>query len=228
MTGPATRGPVRRDLLSLFSGAPPTDRAHVALRWWWCPVPAVETAVPSRGDVLEVGCGHGVVSCWLALAAPARRVRGVDIDPGKIAVAATAAERLPPWAGEASFEVVGPEFMPAGRLAAVVLCDLLYLLREEDQRRLVIGAAGCLEPGGALVVKEMAETPRWKARWNRVQETLATRLLPVTASATASFDLVAPERLGRWMTEAGLNVERLRLDRGRPWPHELIVGRRAG
>lgn len=225
MTVPAARVPVRRDLLSLFSEAPPIDRARVALRWWWCPVPAVEAAVP-QGEVLEVGCGHGVVSCWLALSGPARRVRGVDIDPAKVAVATAAAERLPSWAGPTRFEVVGTEFVPDGSLAAVVVCDVLYLLGEQDQRRLLTAGADCLEPGGALVVKEMAETPRWKAGWNRVQETVAAHLLSITASATQAFSFVAPEQLAWWMTQAGLSVERRRLDRGRPWPHELIVGRR--
>jgi hypothetical protein len=77
------------------------------------------------------------------------------------------------------------------------------------------------------VVKEMGLEQRWKLLWNTLQETLATRLFSITDHTGAGLNFVAPEEMARWLTSAGLDVEVRRLDRGYPWPHHLVVGRRS-
>ena len=142
--------------VELFAGAPRATRLHTRLRWWWCPFPVIEAEVPKVGDVLEVGCGHGLLSLYLGLESPARRVVGVDIDSAKIAEAKEAAGRLRPGEADVSFEAVDPGYVPRE-----------YLGRDRDRRcavpaapsqteqSLLDAAARALRPGGALVVKEM-------------------------------------------------------------------------
>ncbi len=78
---------------------------------------------------------------------------------------------------------------------------------------------------GVLVVKEVADEPRWKIRWNQVQETLSTRVLGITAG-DGSLHFVTPSTMAGWLEAEGLRTERRALDRGYPWPHHLLVGRR--
>lgn len=218
-----------RAALRAYRSARLGTRVQTRLRWWWCPFPAVEAEVPSEGDVLEIGCGHGLLSCYLAIAGPARRVTGVDIDRAKIDAARVAAASLArPGIGSLCFDPVEAGYVPAGRHDAIVVADLLYLLDVGEQRRLLLAAAGALAPGGVLVVKESATSPRWKYAWCRVQETLATRVLPVTATANAGHGLafVGPETYRAWLTAAGLDVSDTPLHRGYAWPHHLVVARR--
>ena len=70
------RSPAARRVLALWDDAPRGDRFHTAVRWWTAPFAALEREVPLSGDILEVGCGHGVFSTYLAVCSRSRHVVG--------------------------------------------------------------------------------------------------------------------------------------------------------
>ena len=117
---------------------------------------------------------------------------------------------------------------PAGPLVAVCTghrCAALRRLEGEDD---ALGAslreAVRASRGGVLVVKEVGLVPRWKFRWNQVQETLSVRVLRITEGSSLTF--TSPEEFAAMLRDAGLDVvTSARVDRGRPHPHHLIVGR---
>jgi 2-polyprenyl-3-methyl-5-hydroxy-6-metoxy-1,4-benzoquinol methylase len=217
--------PAAREAIRAYRGAPTADLLHVVVRWFTCPFPPVVDVLPAAGRVLEVGCGHGLFSTYLALRSPGLHVHGVDIDADKIGVARASASR----AGKRlDFAVGEPGSVPDGPWDAVVLVDVLYLLDEGAQRELLESCAAALAPGGVLVVKDMATRPHWKARWNALQEALSVRVLKITAGSP-EFVFTDPDERARWLVAAGLlDVRARRLDRGRVHPHHLLVGRAAG
>jgi 2-polyprenyl-3-methyl-5-hydroxy-6-metoxy-1,4-benzoquinol methylase len=214
-----------RRLLTLYRGSSAGVRLHTALRWASCPFPAVEAAVPPQGRILEVGCGHGLLSLFLALSGPARRVHGVDVDESKVDAARVAAGRLGPEEAQVSFDTVARGWLPDEEVDAVVIADVLYLLAPDEQRRLLAACAGCLGPGGVLIVKEVATEPSWKFRWNQAQETVSTRVLGITAGGEG-LHFVPPATMAGWLVDEGLSVASRPVDRGYPWPHHLLVARR--
>lgn len=211
----------RRDLLSLYADSSLVTRIHVRVRWATCPFPAVAAELPAAGRILEIGCGHGLLSLLLAQASPDRLVHGVDVDQDKLDAARGAAVR-----GDlsASFDVTSGGDLPAGPWDGIAIVDVLYLLDAATQTDVVRAAAEQLAPGGTLVVKEMATTPRWKARWNAAQETAAVKLLHITEGQQLVF--LPPAELAAAMAEAGLDVRERPLHRGYPHPHHLLVGRK--
>ncbi len=213
-----------RRALALYSGSGAATRAHVWGRWATCPFPVVAQEVPDAGRVLEVGCGHGLFSCYLALQSTQRQVHGVDLDADKIRDAAAAAHRAAQQGASVSFAVAPSGAVPPGPWDAVVIVDVLYLLDRDGQRRLLAACAASLAPGGVLVVKEVGLVPRWKYRWNQLQETVSVRVLGITHGRELTF--TSPDELAGVMRDAGLTVTaNRRVDRGRPHPHHLVVGR---
>jgi ubiquinone/menaquinone biosynthesis C-methylase UbiE len=181
---------------------------------------ALDDLVPSGGRVLDIGCGHGVLSLRLAISSPARTVVGVDVDGGRLRVAAIAAE-----AGEVSdrlsFEHVGPRWLPpADSFDAVVISDVLYLLGREH-RAALLRAAAAAAPRGTVVVKEMADRPVWKRRLTEAQERLSVSVARITEGA--AVDLATEDEILAPLLAAGSEVERHDLSAGRLHPHVAFV-----
>jgi 2-polyprenyl-3-methyl-5-hydroxy-6-metoxy-1,4-benzoquinol methylase len=178
-------------VLSLFDHAPKRDRLHVRGRFRTCPVAVIDGAVPRAGRVLEVGCGHGLVSAYLALSSTEREVTGVDIDARKIAVASHAQSHADHATVHLSFEHADAGVLPDGEWDAIVIVDVLYLLDRPAEQALLTACVARLAAGGVLVVKETDVVPRWKHWFAKAQELVATKMLRITAGSSLSFTPVA-------------------------------------
>lgn len=201
---------------------------HVAMRLFGCPVRGVLDRLPSKGSVLDIGCGHGLLPLLAALEDPDRRLVASDIDPRKLDTARHAAGRLG-LDHRVQFIHTDPNAdagMPAltGGEDAVMIVDVLYLMGTDRAVQLLRDVADALAPGGVLLVKEMASTPGWKACLNRLQETVATRVLRYTAGNSLEF--VPAGVIRTTMESMDLEVEEVRLDRCAVHPHLLMIGRR--
>ena len=210
------RSRLPRDLAHLYADCPLSDRLQVGLRWRTCPFEAVAAFAPSSGEVLDLGCGRGLLANLLALRSPSRRVSGLDPDPRRIETARRtvgARTNVAFRAGEAP--------PPGERFGAILLVDVLYLLADDRRRRLLASCRGALAAGGVLLVKTMARRPRWKAAIDRLQESLAVLALGWTRGET----IVPPDPavLARELEDLEFRVTTVPLDRGFPHPHVLFA-----
>jgi ubiquinone/menaquinone biosynthesis C-methylase UbiE len=147
-------------------------------------------------------------------------VVGYDVDGSRIALA----RRLAGEAGLANlrFEVADAETTPLDGAAAIACVDVMYLLSQSAQERLVARSARALPRGGRLLVKEMAARPRWKAAWNLAQETIAVKLVGLTAGDRFCFR--DGDGYVALMRAHGLAPQIERLDAGYLHPHVLVRG----
>jgi 2-polyprenyl-3-methyl-5-hydroxy-6-metoxy-1,4-benzoquinol methylase len=210
------------EAVGAFDAAPRGARLHVRGRWRSCPFVEVEQLVPTRGRVLDLGCGHGVFSLYLGLTSPDRAVTGVDVDIDKVRVGRDAVGR----AGVVNVELraVEPGWRVTGEWDAITVVDVLYLLGPDEARAQLEAAARALAPGGVVVVKEIDTAPRWKYELARVQELVATKVVRITEGDRVTF--VPPAEIAEVLTREGLRVEHRPVHRRRLHPHHVVVGRR--
>jgi uncharacterized protein len=128
---------------------------------------SLDSVVPRRGFVLDLGCGYGIATHWLAYTTDARSFLAVDYDEDKIRVA----QRTAPDNDRIRFElhdIVAWEFPSCD---TVLLLDVLHYWTPEKQQLILNKARRALRPGGTLVLREAAraesEGHQRVARWEK-------------------------------------------------------------
>ena len=222
------RSAAAKRALGLWKQAPRSSRVHTSIRWWTAPFEALALEIPRAGNILEVGCGHGVFTSFIALSSRSRNVVGVDIDEEKIKLAQGSLQGLRSDEATVSFEHRPSGEIPTvgGGWNAIVFADVLYLLAPEDRSRLLAECAAVLAPGGVLIVKEVDTKPRFKARIAQFQEFLATKVMRITDGDALDFPSAAD--LEMLMKSNGLTTRVARLDKGYFHPHCVVVGTKVG
>lgn len=210
--------------MGLWADADRGGRLHTTARWWSAPFTELELEVPLAGDILEIGCGHGVFTTYLAITSTARRVVGVDIDAAKIAQATDAIAGLEPGEAQLRFECLPSGSVPRidGGWRSIVFADVLYLLGRDRRRALLAECVDALAPGGLLVIKEVDTRPFVKARLAQLQELIATKVLRITDGHTLEF--ASMDELSALLVDLGLSTMSKRIDRGYLHPHCVVLG----
>ena len=207
--------------LALYDSQSAGVRFHTGIRAWTAPLEAVIAEIPRTGRILDVGCGHGLVSNAVALRDPGASVLGIDVSIAKIASAAqTVGSRM-----NVAFRLQALEDVPERDFDAVSLVDVLYLV---PQAQWVVFLEACfarIRSGGVFVLKEIGTAPRWKFERLRLQEFVSTRLIRITQGDSMHFE--SGEALGERLRSAGFaDVRWTALDRGYASPHLVVTGHR--
>ena len=207
--------------LSLYLHQPLGVRLHTRLRAWSAPLATVVNALPLEGSLLDVGCGHGLISNEVALRSPIARVLGVDLSETKIASArASVGART-----NVEFRLSPLQDVPESGFDAVSLIDVLYLVPADSWTPFLRTCLEKLRPGGIFVLKEIGTEPWWKFERLKLQEFMSTRILRITKGDTMHFE--SGDQLRQRLRSVGFEDVALRpLDSGYASPHLLITARR--
>jgi 2-polyprenyl-3-methyl-5-hydroxy-6-metoxy-1,4-benzoquinol methylase len=209
--------------LSLYRNQPWGTRLHTRLRAWSAPLEDVVNALPDRGFLLDVGCGHGLVANEVALRHSGARVLGIDPSQTKIASAQASAGARP----NLEFRHARLEDIPESGFDAVGMIDVLYLVPAADWDSFLRAGFQKLSPGGKFVLKEIGTDPRWKFERLKLQEFVSTRILRITKGDTLHFE--PGEQLRQRLVRLGFeDVLLRRLDAGYASPHILLTALRPG
>ncbi len=168
----STKASLMSTALRLYEDQPLGVRAFVRARHLLCPLQAVERQVPPRGRILDLGCGHGLFSALMAVAAPQRSILGIDPSPAKIAAASRLAGKMP----NVRFLQGTIDDCGESGLDAITIVDVLYLLPVPEKLRILRRCRELLAPQGRLILKTNDTHPVWKYRWAWFQEVAMTGL----------------------------------------------------
>jgi SAM-dependent methyltransferase len=186
----------------------------------------VDEALRCDGPVVELAVGSGRIAVPIARAG--RRVIGVDLSPGMLAVAGALA-REHDVDSLVDLRIGDLREPPVEEVVPLVICpfrSLLHMEGEAEKLRALRAAHRLLEPGGRLVFDVFAPSPediaatngRWlerepeifeRADWDEDNRTL--RLSVRSGGAAASMDLhwLSAIEWRRLIAEAGFQVEAL-------------------
>jgi 2-polyprenyl-6-hydroxyphenyl methylase/3-demethylubiquinone-9 3-methyltransferase len=207
--------------LAAFNPLPLKERLFVRARLFSAPLEAM--AAHARGTrLLDVGCGHGVLTALLAVGFPERYVTGLDPDARKIEWARRSVGRFP----NVRLEVATVDALAAREphsVDTIFVADVLYLLPPRQWPAFLSACRALLADGGRLVLKEAEDDGSWRAKKTLWQEQLMVRVLGRThESGAVGFE--PRETLIRALEETGFSIrESASMTRGYTTPHVIFV-----
>jgi SAM-dependent methyltransferase len=193
---------------STFAGASLSTRCFLWLRSITTPYRDLASAFPTRGRILDLGSGHGLLALALALGSRQREIIGLDHDEDRVQTANAAALKLA--------DTVRPRFetrdlrdalasVTDEAVAGVAMIDILHYFDFATQRTLINEAARVLTPGGILLVREIDADGGVRATANRLYEKLATSV-GFTHSAQPNLSFRAADEWTAMLESAGFTV----------------------
>jgi SAM-dependent methyltransferase len=154
-------------------------------------------------QVLSLGPGLGAVERFLGRSMQEVAFTGLELD-ADTAAAATAArfDRLE----VASGDITDPGTLPGKVFDGVLVIDVIHHVPPAQRAAVIASLASHLRPGGFILVKDIASTPRWKASVNFLHdlvmagEKVAAVDVPCLESALAAAGFSDPQsaRCDRW------------------------------
>ncbi len=132
----------------------------------------LDSVVPRAGFVLDLGCGYGVATHWLACFTDGRSFLGVDYDEDKIRVACRTAPEHP----RIRFEVQNILDWEYPACDTILLLDVLHYWTPDKQQIILDKARRALRPGGRLILRDAARAEDQAHRRVNFWEKIATRI----------------------------------------------------
>jgi 2-polyprenyl-6-hydroxyphenyl methylase/3-demethylubiquinone-9 3-methyltransferase len=181
------------------------------------PLERVALEVPCTGRILDLGCGHGLLTNLLALGSRSRQLLGVDPSPGKIAVARRSS------AGLANVRYIQGQIddVEEDDFRAITILDVLYLLSDTQALSVLRRCRQILARQGVLLVKTNDTRPLWKYAVVRAEEELMVRVLGFTHGGQLHFR--GANEYVALLRQAGFEPRVWDLESWRPVPHCLFV-----
>lgn len=165
-----------RQIRHLYKNESPATRLHVLCRTALCPFVEMLRYFPASGNILDIGCGHGILSNLLFYDSfnRGRKLTGVDHAAGKIDIAARHSNSY------VKFLHTSPENLADNEFDAISIVDVLYTIDMDKWKALLDSCFRILKPNGLLIVKEVVNRPRWKYWLLLLEERLAVEVFKIT------------------------------------------------
>ncbi|MCA9446292.1 MAG: class I SAM-dependent methyltransferase [Candidatus Omnitrophica bacterium] len=121
----------------------------------------LDRLAPKRGKILDMGCGFGLFSLFLAMRSPERSIYGVDLSENRIQAARRCAEKM--RLDNVQFEQADIcDYAVGGDWDGIFTLDLLHHVRPQSRQDFLRTARDHLKPDGVLLIKDITTRPWWK------------------------------------------------------------------
>lgn len=130
-------------------------------RFWAAPYSLVERMIPKKGTIIELGCGEGLFSNYLAASSPKRKIIGIELDKERVTIAQKGYKNTKFIQGNA-LKVKLPS------ADCIILFHVLHHLKSfRSQEELIKKITKSLKKSGSLVIVEIDKdyTAKYYLTW---------------------------------------------------------------
>lgn len=173
---------------------------------------------PGAGTVIDLGCGHGIASAFVAVGGARRRLEGWDLDAHRIAVASQAFAGL-----DAAFQVEDVRRLSLPPAGFILILDVLQYLDAGEQFDLLARCVRALEPGGKLIFRVHDRQSGIYSHFSMGLD----RIIFALGGAGQRPLMLPVEAYDRALEDAALHVRQVRFRNRLPLAHRLFIASKA-
>lgn len=170
-----TENGLSRRAWRLYRGSGGAARVVQTLRPYICPFGDLLENVPGGANVLDVGCGAGLLLGLLADLGRIREGYGFDANRKAVTSAQMMIRNLDAGIPVRVERRDAKTSWPREQFDVVTLIDVMHHVPPAQQPHMIAAAAERLLPGGLLIYKDMVRQPRWRAWCNRLHDLVLNR-----------------------------------------------------
>lgn len=184
-------------------------------KFWEEPYEVVEKLLPNQGIITELGCGEGLLTNYLALAAPKRKIIGIELVPERL-------KRAKKGIKNTAYAVGDIVKIPFPKSDVFILFHVLHHLPGKAPQEAVLEKVkSSLKKGGKLVIVDVHVTPSLKyvAAW------IADHFLVPWVFEQRFFTRAYFRKKHEWISllkRLGFSVKSSEETKGRPFPNVIF------
>lgn len=183
-------------------------------RWFIVPFNQIESYLPKRGTIVDIGCGEGVMATLLAVSSPERKVIGLDINKKKIKLALEVSQKIQ----NLSFNLQDAINQNLPKANGFILSDFLHHIQLSKHRLFLRRLINHLEREGVIVIKEIDLKDGVRSKISRFFDFLFYPLEKVS--------FINSEELTDFLTRLGLKVRVIKVKKWFPGSTTLFICKR--
>lgn len=209
------------DVFMLYSCQSIGTKIFIRLRHILSPLMALENHIPIEGNLLDLGCGHGLFTNYMALKSSRRNIIGIDPAEPKIKVARGTESAVP----NVRYILGEIHDLSSNKLFDVItIVDVLYLLSERKQREIINICYGLLNKSARLILKTSITTQSWRFKWTYFQEKIMVNLKLTLGDKNLIF--LPVQKIIKILEETGFIVEQHHFPANTFYPSVVLICRK--
>lgn len=189
----------------------------VKIRAWDAPYAEVEKLIPSSALVLDLGCGDGLLSNYLAISSSERKIVGIELNKERIKKADK---------GLKNTRFIRKDILSL-KLPEVEVILLIHVLHHLSSRKcqeiLLKRIAESLHGEQKLVILEVDKKPLLKFLFSWITDAIIVSILFERKLFTANFFYRKTSEWRKLLENLGFHVRARKIHKGMPFSHVLIV-----
>lgn len=121
------------------------------------PLKLIDSLLPEKGKIIELGCGQGVICTYLARK-PGRQLIGVDLRTSRLKETELTNIKF--------IKADIRDYDPSGA-SAIIISDVLHHIVPHDQKEILKNISLKLKKGNILIIKEIDSSQKVRSRLSR-------------------------------------------------------------
>lgn len=172
--------------------------------------------LPYKGEILDIGCGYGILDFKIAKARPNLLITAVDSNKKSIDKAAKKSQDK-----NICFMALNiiKDPLPTKKFQAIICFDIFHHIPYLSQEKIIRKCHDLLAVNGYLIVKEINTQPKWKYFWNLVHDTIVTRGERIYCRSMENWESL--------LSANNLKVNQKKsINKGFFYPHILLIAKK--